>query len=69
MRVGETGALCAVGDVDGMAASAIALLGDPERWRAASVLAAADARARFGMDAVVEQYEQFYSRVIDGVPA
>ena len=69
VRDGETGALCAVGDVDGMAASAIALLGDPERWRAASALAAADARARFGMDAVVEQYEQVYTRVSGGVPA
>jgi N-acetyl-alpha-D-glucosaminyl L-malate synthase BshA len=60
VRDGETGALCGVGDVEGMAAAALLLLRDPERWRAASTLAAADARARFGMDAVVAQYEQFY---------
>ncbi len=62
VRNGETGALCDVGDVDGMAAAAISLLGDPVRWRAASELAARDARERFGMDAVVEQYEKFYAR-------
>jgi N-acetyl-alpha-D-glucosaminyl L-malate synthase BshA len=62
VRDGETGALCTVGDVDGMAAAAIEFLSDPARWRAASALAAADARARFSMDAVVEQYETFYAR-------
>jgi N-acetyl-alpha-D-glucosaminyl L-malate synthase BshA len=67
VRDGETGALCPVGDVDGMARAAIGLLGDPERWRAASTLAAADARARFGMDEVVEQYERFYTRSLEGV--
>ena len=66
VRDGETGALCQVGDVDGMASAAITLLGDEARWRAASTLAAADARARFGMDAVVEQYESFYARVLEG---
>ncbi len=64
VRDGETGALCDVGDVDGMAAAAISLLGDPVRWRAASELAARDARERFGMDAVVGQYERFYARAL-----
>jgi N-acetyl-alpha-D-glucosaminyl L-malate synthase BshA len=66
VRDGETGALCPVGDVDAMAQAAIGLLKDPERWRAASTLAAADARARFGMDEVVEQYERFYTRSLEG---
>ena len=39
-------------------------LRDPARWHAASTLAAADARDRFGMDAVVEQYEAFYARAL-----
>ena len=65
VRDGETGALCGVGDVDGMSAAAIALLGDPPRWGAASALAAADARARFGMDAIVEQYEAFYVSALE----
>jgi N-acetyl-alpha-D-glucosaminyl L-malate synthase BshA len=67
VRDGETGALCAVGDVDAMAAAAIELLGDPARWEAASTLAAADARARFSLEEVVEQYESFYSRALEGV--
>jgi N-acetyl-alpha-D-glucosaminyl L-malate synthase BshA len=66
VRDGETGALCHVGDVEGMAHAAIELLRDPERWRAASTLAAADARTRFAMDQVVEQYESFYARALDG---
>jgi L-malate glycosyltransferase len=60
VRDGETGALCAAGDVEGMAQAAIALLRDPARWQAASELAATDARERFAMDAVVAQYEDFY---------
>jgi len=63
VRDGETGALCAVGDVEGMAAAAIRLLTDPARWQTASTLAQADARARFGMDAVVGQYEELYGRM------
>jgi N-acetyl-alpha-D-glucosaminyl L-malate synthase BshA len=64
VRDGETGALCAAGDVDGMARAAIALLSDPGRWQAASTLAAADARQRFSMDAVVGQYEAFYRQAL-----
>ena len=63
VRDGETGALCTVGDVDGMAAAASRLLREPARWRAASELAKADARARFGMEAVVGQYEALYERM------
>ncbi|MDB4885153.1 MAG: putative glycosyltransferase [Gemmatimonadetes bacterium] len=66
VRDGETGALCAVGDVEGMAGAAIALLRDPERWQAASTLAADDARARFSLDEVVGQYEDFYTRSLNG---
>jgi len=64
VRDGQTGALCAAGDVDGMARAAIALLGDADRWHAASTLAAADARERFAMDAVVGQYEAFYRQAL-----
>lgn len=64
VRNGETGALCAAGDVEGMARAAVALLADPERWHAASTLAAADARERFAMDAVVGQYEAFYRQAL-----
>ena len=64
VRDGETGALCEPGDVDGMARAAIRYLSEPERWRAASDLAASDARERFGMDEVVGQYERFYRRAL-----
>ena len=60
VRDGETGALCTVGDVEGMARAAVRLLTDEERWRATSTLAAADARARFSLEQVVGQYEDFY---------
>ena len=65
VRDGETGALCDAGDVDGMARAAIALLGDRDRWMAASTLAAADARERFGLEEIVAQYESFYLRALD----
>ena len=64
VRDGETGALCPVGDVDGMANAGVHILSDPERWRAMSAAAAADARARFTLDTVVAQYEDVYERAI-----
>ncbi len=60
VRDGETGALCPVGDVDGMSDAAIGILSDRDRWQAMSTLAAADARERFSLDAMVAQYEAFY---------
>jgi len=60
----RTGVLCAVGDVDGMASAACAILRDRDRWRAMSDAAAADARARFSLNEVVAQYEDFYTRAL-----
>lgn len=60
VRDGETGALRAPGDVEGMAQAAIEILRDPARWEAMSVLAARDARERFSHDEVVAQYESLY---------
>ena len=57
---GDTGILCGVGDVDGMAEAAVRILSDRARWQKMSRAAASDARARFGEDAVVAQYEQLY---------
>ena len=64
VRPGETGALCAVGDVDGMARAAIDILGDQERWSAMSAAAAADARSRFALDEIVGQYEALYRHAL-----
>ncbi|MFL5487126.1 MAG: N-acetyl-alpha-D-glucosaminyl L-malate synthase BshA [Gemmatimonadaceae bacterium] len=60
IRDGETGILCPVGDVPGMAAAALSILENRERWSAMSTLAAADARERFGRDAIVSKYESLY---------
>ena len=57
---GETGALCPVGDVEAMAGAALHILGDAARWERMSATAAADARRRFGRDAIVSQYEALY---------
>jgi glycosyltransferase involved in cell wall biosynthesis len=53
-----------VGDVDGMARAAVTILSDAARWQAMSETAAADARARFALDAVVSQYEALYERAV-----
>ena len=66
VRDGHSGFLCEPGDVDGMGRAAVAVLGDDDAWRAMSARAAADARARFGLDEVVAQYESFYTRALDG---
>ena len=61
---GVTGWLFPLGDVDGMAQAAIALLSDAEQWRTMSAAAAADARARFDQHEVVGQYEALYVRTV-----
>jgi glycosyltransferase involved in cell wall biosynthesis len=64
VRHGETGFLCEVGDVDGMARGAIEILGDKKRWAKMSELAASDARERFSQDAIVAKYEALYKKAV-----
>jgi L-malate glycosyltransferase len=64
VRDGVTGALCPVGDVEGMAAAALRILGDRDLWTAMSEAGAADARARFSADDVVARYETFYEAAL-----
>ena len=66
---GETGFLHAVGDVEAMAASGVALLSDQIAWQVASDAAAADARRRFSEDAVVAQYEALYQETLAAASA
>ncbi len=61
---GVTGFLHPVGDIDGMAASAIRLLADPSLWQAASRAAALDARVRFAEASIVARYEALYERTL-----
>jgi N-acetyl-alpha-D-glucosaminyl L-malate synthase BshA len=68
VRDGETGFLCQVGDVEGMARVSLELLRDPERWQEMSKLAAADARARFSEDQIVTQYEHMYRTSLAAAP-
>jgi glycosyltransferase involved in cell wall biosynthesis len=64
VRDGETGVLCGVGDVSGMARAAVSLLRDESKWSAMSEAAASDARSRFAKDDIVQRYEQVYSTAI-----
>jgi len=60
VKNGETGVLCEVGDVAGMSAAALRILTDKSVWQSMSDLGAADARARFSLDAIVSKYEHLY---------
>ncbi|MDX1907590.1 MAG: N-acetyl-alpha-D-glucosaminyl L-malate synthase BshA [Bacteroidia bacterium] len=53
----------AVRDVNSMAANAISLLQDPERWQRFSANAVTHAR-KYSLEAVVPEYEQYYEEVI-----
>ncbi|OPZ10230.1 MAG: D-inositol 3-phosphate glycosyltransferase [candidate division BRC1 bacterium ADurb.BinA364] len=64
VRHGETGILCPVGDVEGMARAAIELLSSPERLKAMSQAARQDILQRFHPEAVVLQHEELYSSLI-----
>ena len=67
VRDGETGALCNVGDVPGMASASLQILTDRKRWGEMSRRAAADARERFSRDAIVEKYESLYRESLSPV--
>jgi N-acetyl-alpha-D-glucosaminyl L-malate synthase BshA len=67
VRHGETGVLCQVGDVEGMASAAVRILRDDARWREMSTLAASDARDRFSMQDIVARYEAFYAEKLGTV--
>jgi len=65
VRDGETGFLRPVGDIDAMAAAAVQVLRDRDLWQQMSTRAAADARERFSLDAIVSEYEAFYRYTLD----
>jgi L-malate glycosyltransferase len=70
---GETGFLHAPGDLDGMAASVVALLTDSALRRRLSQAARATIVERYCEERIVPMYEEFYARLIgarpDGAPA
>lgn len=63
---GETGYLCPVGDVDGMAAAALRLLGDEGLLRSFSLAARRRAVEEFDQARVVDRYREIYRRVALG---
>lgn len=63
---GENGLLYQVGDVDGMAAGAIALLQSPERLQAMRLAARKTAQARFCATRIVPRYVEYYERLLAG---
>ncbi|WP_058189573.1 N-acetyl-alpha-D-glucosaminyl L-malate synthase BshA [Terracidiphilus gabretensis] len=63
---GVNGMLFDVGDVDGMAAGAIALLSDPERHQAMRDAARRTAQTGFCSTLVVPQYVKFYEEILAG---
>jgi len=62
---GKTGFLAEVGDVDAMAADAIALLSDDKKLRAMGERARQTAQARFCASRIIPKYEDFYREVLD----
>jgi L-malate glycosyltransferase len=64
LKEGLTGALRPVGDVEGMAAAAVAILSDGAKWARMSVAAAADARQRFSEARIIGQYESTYEDAV-----
>jgi N-acetyl-alpha-D-glucosaminyl L-malate synthase BshA len=62
---GVNGLLFEVGDVDGMAAAAIDLLGDPERLERISSAGRRTAQDHFCSSRIIPLYENYYQRVLD----
>ncbi len=65
---GVTGFLHHPDDIDGMAASGVALLADPARHLAVAEAALAAVQQRFCANAIVPRYEALYKRILDREP-
>ena len=61
---GEAGYLLEPGDVEGMAARALAILNDPKKWKAFSEAGRAVAVERFSATKIVPLYEDYCQRVV-----
>jgi glycosyltransferase involved in cell wall biosynthesis len=63
---GVTGMLFSVGDVDGMAQAAIALLKDRSRLEEMAKAGRAKAQSTYCASRVIPQYEEFYASILRG---
>ena len=61
---GITGFLGAVGDVEAMAAGAVEILRDDDRWRETSAAARTSAVERYSVARVIPMYERYYQRIL-----
>ncbi len=61
---GKNGLLFEIGDVDGMAAAAVALLRDEPRFQAMILAARKTAQDRFCASRIIPEYEAYYERVV-----
>ncbi|SOD02662.1 N-acetyl-alpha-D-glucosaminyl L-malate synthase BshA [bacterium JGI 053] len=66
---GENGFLAPVGDVEAMADGAVHILRDREIWRRFSEAAVSSAAERYGVAAIIPQYERYYRRILAGPDA
>ena len=62
---GETGYICEVGDIEDIAAKAIALLTDSKLHQQLSKRSVETATTKFKADNIVEQYEQIYFKLLN----
>jgi glycosyltransferase involved in cell wall biosynthesis len=62
---GANGLLFPLGDVDGMAKAAIALLSDTQRLHTMAATARKTASDRFCASRIIPLYEQYYERVLE----
>lgn len=65
IRPGETGCLCDPGDVQGMAASALALLSDESLRRRMAENGQAAVRQEFDLNAMIRQIEALYEELLE----
>ncbi|MGA8530809.1 MAG: N-acetyl-alpha-D-glucosaminyl L-malate synthase BshA [Acidobacteriaceae bacterium] len=65
---GANGRLFPVGDVEAMAAAAVELLSDSDRYNAMADAARRTAQSRYCASKILPLYERFYEQVLGGVP-
>ena len=63
---GVNGRLFPVGEVDGMAEAAVALLREPDRYEAMAEAARRTAQTRYCASKILPLYERFYERILSG---
>jgi len=63
--LGQAGAVVPIANPDETAAAAIALLGDPQRWQAASQAAIARVERYYDQKRMFDEYRQLYHQCLE----